>query len=255
MPGLVRYTDRIIAHLTSQTAITKGEYDYVRMLADILDRDNSLHGPALREIVAHCHVPGVKHGKYLNTAGSASRSADNELDDLDDAQRLPWRVLPPGEWSFSEIHAHFQGLRRQHRELPWDLRRLDFARKLKPIETWIGEDEFDGYVIFVFRGTSAALLDHPLKGNACYILRRNWRDLCRFSKFELLSRYPNAVERVIHRGNWGKRIRSSLRLPTIQKRRMKAGSRVVWSDDDIHFPKKIGMVSKSSKRSKAASNR
>ncbi len=255
MSGLLRYADRIIAYLNSQTGITRGEYDYVRALAEILDRDNSLHGPALREVVAHCHVPGVKHGKYLNTTGGASRSAGPEPGALDGVQHLSWRVLPPGEWAFSEIQAHFEGLRREHRDLPWDLGRLDFARKLKPIETWIGEDEFDGYVIFVFSGTSAALLDHPLKGNACYILRRNWRDLCRFSKVELLTRYPKAVERVVHRGNWGKRIRRALKLPPTQKRRTEKTSRPSTKDGGAGATRKKGKTAKRSKRKKHPARR
>ena len=130
---------------------------------------------------------------------------------LSGAKRLAWTVLPAGRWDFSDIRAHFKGLSAERPDLDWDLARLDFAESMRPIECWIGQLEFSGYVCFIFDWTKAALLDHPIKGNACYVLHRNWKTLSHLSKFDLLVSHGNATTRVIHSRRWKSKAYAALK--------------------------------------------
>src|ERR1022692_590898 len=203
--GTIAYSKRIIAEIRRHSQIAEKERNYIRLLAGVLDREASEAGPALLDALAFCRV------KEKRPASSPTPEAASPAATVPEARRLPWSVLPAGEWDFSDIHSHFHRLSRERRVLRWGLRRLDFANRLKPLESWIGKDEFDGYVIFVFRWTKAALLDHPIMGNACYILHNRWRELSHLSKFELLRHHPRRVTRIVHRGDWKERVKQALR--------------------------------------------
>lgn len=203
--GLGAYAERIIGYLKAGSKISPKEHSYIQLLAGILDREITEVGSQLRDAAAFSHV--MRGGSIpARSTGNARPGAA-----LPEAKRLAWQVLPAGKWGFSQIRSHFLRMRRDWKNLEWDLTRLDFAKKLRPMESWIGKDEFDGYVIFVFPWTRAALLDHPIKGNACYILRRNWKELSHLSKFELLQKHKKTALRVTHIGNWQKRIKRALR--------------------------------------------
>jgi hypothetical protein len=199
--GTVAYANRIAAHIRQHSVIPQKELDYLRLLAGILHRDASEAGAALDDALNYCRVKPIRRPALVAEAPAAT---------VPKAKRLPWTVLPPGEWAFSDIQSHFHQLSRERRDLQWDLKRLDYANRLKPSESWIGKDEFDGYVIFIFRWTKAALLDHPIMGNACYVLRSRWRELSHLSKSELLRRHPRRVTRIVHKGDWRARVKQAL---------------------------------------------
>lgn len=199
------YTTKIIAHLRAKPGIPGKEMDYVLLLSDLLCHYDPSLGDALRRATSNCYVSDFK--KPVPPPAQNQNPSTAPVG----AKQLPWRVLPPGKWRFSDIRSHFMGLSKRWGMKRSDLGRLDFAKSLRPTETWIGEDEFDGYVIFLFSWTRAALLDRPLKSNACYILRRDWKKLSHLSKFELLQSYRKSVVRIIHRGGWRKRARKELK--------------------------------------------
>jgi hypothetical protein len=205
LEALETYVGSIIGHLRSKPGITFKEKEYVYKLSDVLNEISHRYGPVLRDAAFNCYVTDVK----LPTRRPRVVEQDSSLL-LDGARHLHWRILPPGKWTFANIRSHFLRLSKRWGKRRSDLSRLDFAKSLKPNGTWIGKDKFHGYVIFTFKWTQAALLDRPMKGNACYILRRNWRKLSHFSKLELLRNYPKAVVRVTHRNGWRKRVRVQL---------------------------------------------
>lgn len=122
-------------------------------------------------------------------------------------ERVPWKILPPGEHPFQQIFAYFKEVQRRHPELRIDEDRLKKVESLNPNQRFTGEDEFDGYVIFYFDRTETAVLESPLFGNAIYVIQGKWKSLSRKSKGELLTRYSGTVTRVIHLGDWFARLR------------------------------------------------
>ena len=95
-----------------------------------------------------------------------------------------------------------------------DETRLPHADSLGPIQKFVGEDEFEGYFVFLFDKTDRIIAENPIEGNAAQIFSEDWTYLSKLSKGELLEGYRHSVKRVFHReaGNWKWRIRRALAL-------------------------------------------
>lgn len=126
-------------------------------------------------------------------------------------KKLDWRLLPRGANPFSNILRYYEQLSKYHPEVKYDLERLHKAYSLKPDATYVGVDEFQGYVVFYFEDFATAVLDCPITGNAIYVFGENWKNLARLTKAELLNRQRSDVERIIHRGSWFARLKATVR--------------------------------------------
>jgi hypothetical protein len=121
------------------------------------------------------------------------------------AERISWRLLPDGPQVFDQLVSEFQRVARSFPERQFDIERLDRLRGLNPSRYYIGEDEFEGYVVCTFTNTEKAVLECPFIGNAIYVLRSDWKALSRLSKRCLLNEFPDQVFRIPHAGDyWGK---------------------------------------------------
>lgn len=200
LSDLIAYADALIAHIGTAGTLSASERNYLGLIARLLDRQSSLKAEELRKALA------VADLMFSRSVATPARSTAQPVTTVP-VKTLNWEVLPQGKWDFGTVRAHFRTLSRRRTDLQWDISRLKTAESLRPVECWIGQDEFDGYVVYVFRGGKMALLDHPLKGNACYILRGDWRALARLSKYELLTEYQKRVTRIVHRGDWKHRLR------------------------------------------------
>lgn len=125
--------------------------------------------------------------------------------------RLSWILLPPGEHPFLEILRHLEALRKSRPTLRYDKTRLERICELSPSATYVGAEEFSGYVVFYFEEALTAVLDCPFWGNAIYLIRSEWETLSRLSKAELLTKHTQTVRRIIHSGDWFERLRRNLR--------------------------------------------
>ncbi len=137
-----------------------------------------------------------------------------EGDHLARIQKVWWRFLPPGPSGVVQLASELNILRRRYPALRFDEERLLYAHSLRPTQIFVGQDEFEGYFAFIFDRTDHVLLENPQEGNAAYIFKRDWTSLSRLPKFELLNRYPQWVQRVLHRDirNWKLKIRHALGL-------------------------------------------
>jgi hypothetical protein len=124
---------------------------------------------------------------------------------------LGWRILPPGH-TWKEIIRHYESLQSiRHEE--YDASRLKFTYDLKPDDVYVGVEEFEGYVVFVFQHGQTAVLECPKVGNAIYLMdAAKWKFLSQLSKTELLEDFSNVIERVPHVGfYWRLRLKRVLR--------------------------------------------
>ena len=103
---------------------------------------------------------------------------------------------------------HFDGLLRPGSTRKYDKDRLRKLLTLNPVACYVGMDEFEGYVVFCFRGTDRAVLDNPLVGNAVYILSGDWRVLSGLTKGELLEHHRASAIRITHHAAWFDRVKA-----------------------------------------------
>jgi hypothetical protein len=119
-------------------------------------------------------------------------------------------LLPSGEYPFERILEHLNEGASARDKDEFDETRLRTIYTLGPAHTYVGIDQFSGYVAFYFAQRRTAVLDCPKVGNAIYVLRgEEWSQLCRLTKKELLRDHPG-VERIIHRGRWLDRLKMRL---------------------------------------------
>jgi hypothetical protein len=149
------------------------------------------------------------------------RFIERMLKDLDRAisdgglvfESLRWKVLPPGEVQTDTINRHFQSAKKRFPKKPFDDTRLKKVITLKPSKAYVGTDEFDGYIVFLFPGCHFAVLECPWFGNALYMLCGDWNALSKLSKSDLLGRHSTHARRIIHdeNGNWFKRLKLEIK--------------------------------------------
>ena len=158
-------------------------------------------------------------GKEIDDYRRSIRKKREELEALTSKQaiglnlrRVPWRILPPGENLAVHVQLHFDEVCRRNPTKEYEAHRLTYALSLSPREVVVGEDDFDGYYIFLFPNTERVLLENCEKGNAAYVLFEDWETLSRLSKHELRSTCLGQHDRVCHTegSDWKWRLRQLL---------------------------------------------
>lgn len=134
--------------------------------------------------------------------------------ELKTVETLPWTVLPKGEWFSEDIIEHLENLSAEGK---WKGKKIDKSRlrkiesHLKPIRCYVGEEEFSGYVVYCFdKNESKAILECPVYGNATYIIRGNWKNIAKGSKWMARYKYSNQVTVINHNETWFKRLKLNL---------------------------------------------
>jgi hypothetical protein len=125
------------------------------------------------------------------------------------AKKVFCQMLPPGKHPFAYILNHFRSLQ-YNPGIRYDETRLEKIYGLGPTATYVGTDEFKGYVAFYFEDLHLAVLDCHRVGNAVYVMEEDWQSLSQLSKAALLLNYSDNVERIIHTDRWFQRLRSLL---------------------------------------------
>ena len=82
---------------------------------------------------------------------------------------------------------------------------------LAPLRCYIGNESWDGYVVFEFRDSNSVVLKCPFEGNATYILPADWKIMAGHTKDEIRRIFENRYTKVVHKGDWLSRIRVTLR--------------------------------------------
>jgi hypothetical protein len=126
-------------------------------------------------------------------------------------EKLNWELLPPGEMKpYLFRYLERSNRRRKAREI--DFGRIEKILTLNPSQIFIGKHEFSGYIVFRFSFLPVAVLDHPVVGNALYILSGDWESLSKLTKGQLLESQSQYVRRIIHNETWLERLRKKLGL-------------------------------------------
>ena len=123
-------------------------------------------------------------------------------------EKLPWELLPKEKWTVEDVVKIFRTYSfKQWQDATFDESRLrKIINVLKPNVCYIGEDEFEGYVVFCFDQTEKVVMECPIIGNAVYVINGNWQEITKLSKREAKHRYTNCIKTINHNETWLERL-------------------------------------------------
>ena len=125
--------------------------------------------------------------------------------------RLNWRILPPGKRPYSELRKELTEVIARVRpgNKSFVDHRLDRINGYGPDFTAIGQGGFSGYVVFGFPDKNLYIFESILYGNATYVFEKDWKNLSKKTKAEILEKGLHK-ERIIHLRSWFSKIKNLL---------------------------------------------
>jgi len=116
---------------------------------------------------------------------------------------VQWRILPPGEYPWKraekELKDYFERMPIKNRALIEHRHR--FITQNKPDFMAIGEDSFNGYVVYGYNGKKLFVFEPNEPNNATYIFKGKWEDASKLTKSEIISGYL-CHKRLVHSPEW-----------------------------------------------------
>ena len=126
---------------------------------------------------------------------------------------LNWEILPPGDYPWAQLSALMDKILknkpRTHLELMKD--NLNHIYGFAPDFRAFGQAGFNGYVVLGFRAKNIYVLESSVPDNATYVFSSDWEDLTKQTKSTIINQNL-ATNRIIHNGEWKKRIKSLLEV-------------------------------------------
>ena len=131
---------------------------------------------------------------------------------------VSFKLLPPGTWDPARLIEHYERETQNwlgRREVqPGRLRDLE---TLNPTRRYIGTDLWCGYILYLFPWSTAVVLDCPIDGNATYVVSGDWKRMARHTKWQLRTRFPERITKVVHKGGWLVRVWEALYSNRLQR--------------------------------------
>ena len=158
-------------------------------------------------------VQSKKKRVFIKKDGNQIKQA-SDVQKVPIIEELPWTILPRGEWNIEKLIAHFKGLTSKNNwrnEKPFQERLQKIFGFLQPSHCYIGEKQFEGYVIFCFDYTEKVVLECPFYGNAIYIIKGDWQKIAKMSKWEARYEHSSQVTVINHTETWLERLTSNLK--------------------------------------------
>jgi hypothetical protein len=113
----------------------------------------------------------TQHIETQYTKSVSKRGNEPYAVELPIPQKVPWKILPHDTQNFQAVLQYFEDInRRKKLGHLFEQQRLHGVYELGADEIYVGKDEFDGYVIFVFLAHGMAVLESPYYGNATYVI-------------------------------------------------------------------------------------
>lgn len=126
-------------------------------------------------------------------------------------KRVPWKLLPIGKMPWDKkietILKNIDKLPKNRKYMIMD--RCETILKYNPDEIYIGNDYFNGYIVYGFKKKNIYLLESDYINNATYVFNNDWQELSKLTKRELI--LGNLYyKRLIHNKVWKKGIEKIL---------------------------------------------
>ncbi len=118
-------------------------------------------------------------------------------------KRLNWRILPEGHIPWSRLYKELSPIIKEIPEgnQPFVNHRLQTLHNLNPDFSAVGEAGFNGYIVFGFKNKDIYIFESLFYGNATYVFDKDWKELSRKTKAEILDKNLQK-ERIIHKRGW-----------------------------------------------------
>lgn len=126
-------------------------------------------------------------------------------------KRLNWKILPPGKHPWEKLQTQLEPMIQRARQGNRNLisHRLERVNQFNPEFVAIGTAGFTGYVVFGFPSKNRYIFESCLYGNATYVFDKDWEELSKWTKAEILSENRQRA-RIIHLANWEANLRKQI---------------------------------------------
>lgn len=116
---------------------------------------------------------------------------------------VSWKILPPGKYPWEKVEKALEDyfvnapgksknvLRNNHKELS----------QLEPDFLAIGENSFNGYVVYGYSFRNLYVFESNQMGNATYVFKGDWEKASRLTKYEIIQG-ELCYKRIIHTKEW-----------------------------------------------------
>lgn len=127
-------------------------------------------------------------------------------------RRVNWSMLPPGVKMASGVVDHVRPIidRLSPTFRGPAIERLTYLADLQPDEIYLGYGGFSGYVAYIFNKVNKAILESVMPDNATYVFGRNWQEMSRLTKSEVLAGDLH-LDRILHTESWLVRVAAHTR--------------------------------------------
>lgn len=127
--------------------------------------------------------------------------------------KLNWEVLPSGDYPWKRMQDDLQKISAKSSKTAKKLLidKCEFINSFQPDFRAYGKSGFHGYVIFGFMHRNKYVLESVYPNNATYVFGKNWEELSKLTKAEILKENLQDV-RIIHNNNWQQEIRDLLEV-------------------------------------------
>lgn len=118
-------------------------------------------------------------------------------------ERLPWEVLPKGEYPWEKAKVHLDTILNnipvRHKAVI--SKRHEAITENIPDFMAIGDQGFWGYIIYGFTKKDIFIFESNKPDNATYVFRGNWKEASKLTKSEILNSKLEEA-RIIHNQKW-----------------------------------------------------
>lgn len=122
-------------------------------------------------------------------------------------RRIPWKILPPGEYPWEKIEAELHNNRTFNSKKHSIERGVEILRSYHPEFCAIGIDNFNGYIVFGYPNKDLYVLESMELNNATYIFKSDWQELSKISKKQIIDGNLH-YKRIIHSPQWEEQIKN-----------------------------------------------
>ncbi|MBQ3408514.1 MAG: hypothetical protein IJH12_04845 [Clostridia bacterium] len=134
----------------------------------------------------------------LSAFGECETINTNMEEPIKTVRAVKWEILRPGKQTKERIRSIIKEKVSQNRESLY-IRNLDKLIENSDENIAVGTQEFKGYIVFICG--KYAILESLMPNNATYILDKDWEEISKLTKTEVLNNKLH-IERIYHYSNW-----------------------------------------------------
>lgn len=196
-----RYQRKLVSALTQELSI-------------VLDKDNKKIVSSSLITYKNENKELIKHtiNLFLELFGECQLVDKNLISRIKTPiRKLNWNIMPKGKMPWKELEKQLTqttniSSSKNAREI---YARINYINSFEPDFIATGNGGFNDYLVLGFEDKNLFVLENRLPKNATYIFKKDWKEITKLSKAEILSENLQEV-RLIHSSNWKMNIKEYL---------------------------------------------